>query len=188
MPSNEQEINNIGAKIAYTALMGGINIAEMIFNFPVTPHTKDEILQFLSSKTGLPPSTISLADSSYDTIEWSNWLKFIAHDTTNKIKKYTTDVWDCEDFATWFCIFSCLIMGINTGALAFGNILDPITKKTLFAHGFNLILATENGVLKLYLFEPQTFQWKEWEMGKDNILPVQASQNWLYHPTWIFEV
>lgn len=185
MAATEQQISEFGAKMSWSVLTWAIGVGQSVLKFTYSPHTSQEILTFLSSQTGLSANTISLADSGYYTIEWSDWLKFINSPITENIKKYVTDVWDCENYAFWFHTFSDLIMGINTGGTAFGSVLDPASGRVLFGHGFNMIVCTENGNLALKLFEPQTKQWKTWEPGKANILPVQQTQSWWYKPYWL---
>jgi hypothetical protein len=181
----QQQISAFGAKLSWITLTASIGFAQTVFKFKWTVHTRDEMLQFLANATGLPASTISLADQNYYTIEWSDWLKFINSEIVDKIKAYVTDTWDCENYAFWFSTFSDLCMSINTGGTAFGKILDPTTNNLLFGHGFNMIVATEGGVMKLVLFEPQTKQFKMWYKNQANILPVQATQDWKYVPNWI---
>jgi hypothetical protein len=184
-PPTEQQISAFGANMSYSVLTWAIGLAQNVFKFTYSPHTRVEITNFLSFQTGIPASTISLADTGYYTIEWSDWLKFINSNITDKMKKYAEDVYDCDNFAFWFHTFSNLCMSINTGGVGFGGIYDPTTNKLLFGHAFNLIVATENGVMKLYLYEPQTKMFKVWEKGKKNILPVQAIQQWEYRPQWL---
>jgi len=185
--ATEQQVNSLGSKFSYTSLIWAINLAQSIYKFTYTTHTANDIRGFLVAQTGLPASTISLADSGYYTIEWSDWLKFINDPITDKVKAYVADVYDCENFAFWFTTFSNLILGTNTGGGSFGGIYDPYStpQKLLFGHGFNMIICTEGGKLALKLFEPQTKQFKNWEVGKDNILPTQSTQDWKYTCSWL---
>jgi len=107
----------------------------------------------------------------------------------NPLKKYgkwrkrpEPPEWGCDNFASLYSARASMIYGLNSCALAYGNIYDARTKKFLFRHAFNIIISHGNGALKLYLYEPQTDEAVSWIKGQDNAL---QRLGWVYRPDWL---
>ena len=139
------------------------------------------VKNFLSDQTGIAASSISLSDEKYYLADIDKVNEIIEMDWTNTFK-YATDVWDCDNFAMLFSAEAGNLYGLNTFFVAFGGIYDAQTKQLLFRHAFNLILTETNGVMNLYLYEPQTDEISLWKKGQDN---VGMSGKWIYRPDWV---
>ncbi len=117
----------------------------------------DGLRNFLS---GLGIDKISCADNRYYMIDWAVMKEIIEFDWTER-KKYLTDVWDCDDYSNAFKSHLAEIYNINSVGLV-RNAKVTIGDKTLY-HRCNLILATEDNVLKAFVFEAQHDTWQEFK-------------------------
>ncbi len=181
MPDEIQQINTIAHKFGQKLMKSGQDIIKTVYKLNPKVFTKAEVLAFLSDQTGIPAYSISLADEKFYMETIDKIYQIIEFDLLDQ-EEYHADWFDCENFALLFSARTALIYKLNSLGTAFGNIYDPITNKFLFRHGFNLILAHENGILKLLLYEPQDDDSVLWQKGKDNILPIL---NWKYSPDWL---
>lgn len=181
MNQEREQINNLYHKLGHQLIDKGIWFARNAYKLNPKVFTRGEVITFLADQLKLPLSTLSLADEKYHIESWGKWGMIIDFDLINQ-QIYLADVFDCDNFASVYSARASLIYGLNSCGLAYGNIYDPITKKYLFRHAFNLIVACENRMLKLYLYEPQTDEAMEWRKGQENALP---RLQWIYKPDWV---
>jgi hypothetical protein len=84
----------------------------------------------------------------------------------------------CDNYAFYFASSMANIFGLNTAGVASGEVYGTLTDKLLDRHAFNLIVATDNGVAKPYLFEPMKNIITEWK-GQKTVLG-----DWKYVIQW----
>ncbi len=181
MTDEIQQINKIAHTFGQKLMKSGQNIIKTVYKLNPKVFTRAEVLAFLSNQTGIPAYSISLADEKFYVETIDKIYQIIEFDLLDQ-EEYHADWFDCENFALLFSARTALIYKLNSLGTAFGNIYDPITNKLLFRHGFNLILAHENGILKLCLYEPQTDSSCLWVKGGNNVL---QPLNWKYVPDWL---
>jgi len=165
-------------KFGHELIDKGISFIKAAFKLKPVEYTKVAIMAFLTDQLGLQSPTISLSDGKYYAVTWDKWEQIIDYDLIDT-QQYLWDVFDCDNFAYAYASRAGLIYEINTCAVAYGAIYD-LNGQLIGYHAFNLIVVYENGVLKLYLYEPMTDKSKVWEKGKKNILDT-----WEYRPTWV---
>ena len=121
--------------------------------------------------------TVVGADNKYFLTSWEVWKSLFHYDWIDQ-KKYLVDARDCDNFAKAFSARMSIIYGLNTAGEAKNiDVLDSKTEKHLFYHRANLIVATSNGILQAYAFEPQT---DEYVLVKKNQPTIFESRNWLF--------
>ena len=179
--TEQEQINNLLHKFGHWLIDDGIKKVRSSFKLATQQFSRATIQTFLSSQLGLPTSTLSLADEKYFVETWEKWGKIIDYDLIDQ-QIYLADHRDCDNFASLYSARASLIYGLNSCALAYGNIYDVKTGKYLFRHAFNLIITHDKGVLKLYLYEPQTDEAVLWVKGQDNAL---QKLGWIYRPDWL---
>ena len=133
--------------------------------------TKEELKNFLAG-LGLDRNKIYCADRKYYLIDWEVMKDIIEYDWTDK-KKYIVDAFDCDNFANAFSSNLAETYGINSAGLA-KSIKVTIGDRVVY-HRANLILATEDNILKAFVYEAQNDKWQELE--KD--VPIQIG-SWKY--------
>ena len=133
--------------------------------------TKDELVNFLAG-LGLDRNRIYCSDNKYYVIDKEVMEDIIVYDWTDS-KKYLTDVFDCDDFANAFKSNLGIIYNVNSVALS--KYVKVTIGSRIVYHRCNLILVTDNDVLKAFVFESQTDGWQE--LKKDE--PIQIG-TWKY--------
>ena len=172
----------IGHKFGHTLLNSGINFIRSAHKLAPRIFTRAQISAFLCDQLKLPSSTISLADELYYVETWNKWIPIIEYDLLDT-QIYHPDYRDCDNFASTYSARASMIYGLNSCALAYGNIYDVKNpSKLLFRHAFNMIITHENGNLKLKLYEPQTDESADWRKGQNNAL---QKLGWIYRPDWL---
>jgi hypothetical protein len=92
-------------------------------------------------------------DKNYYTTGYETFKKIIEWDWTDT-RKYITDVFDCDDFATYFKARMAIEFNINAIAI----VLDYSS-----AHAYNIVILKDCSGVKWYIYEPQTDQLFEFE-------------------------
>jgi len=107
----------------------------------------------------------------YTDIE--TWRKIIRDDLIDRIS-WTSERFDCDNFATLFSSFMALFYGLNGAGVAIGAVLDN-NKSVTGYHAYNVLVAEENGKVKLFVYEPQN----------DEIQPAsrETKMSWAYYRT-----
>ena len=179
--TDQEQKNILLHKFGHWLLKDAVRIIRSSFSLQPQQFSRATILAFLSDQLGLSSSTLSLADEKYFVETWGKWGNIIDYDLIDE-QVYQADFFDCDNFSSLYSARASMIYGLNSCALAYGNIYDVKTGKYLFRHAFNLIITHENGVLKLRLYEPQTDESIEWRKGQENAL---QRLGWIYKPNWI---
>lgn len=177
----DTNINSMYQKLGGQLVDKGMWFSRNAYKLSPEIFTRAEVFTFLNQQTGIPTSSISLADEKFFIENWEKWGNIIEFDLLN-FQQYMSDYRDCDNYAFSFAARSSMIYGLNSCGVAFGNIYDSVTGKFLFRHAFNMILTRIDKTLRLYLYEPQTDQSCLWQAGKDNIL---EGLNWKYKPDWL---
>jgi len=174
-----EKVNTMFHKFGHQLLDRGIKFIKTAYKLKPKVFTRPEILAFLNGQTGIPNSSISLADMKYHVETWAKWGQIIDLDLIDT-QKYLTDVMDCDNFAMAYAARASMVYGLNTCGIAYGNIYD-LTGKFIGRHAFNLIVTHEKGVLKLYCYEPMDDNSNQVIKGQKIIL----IHGWEYRPDWI---
>lgn len=174
--SKEQEVNELGRKLASGLISNGIKAMRMSFHLDPVEYTDVQLKKVLNNAgfTGL-----SLYDSKYHLIEWYQWRQIIEADWINYYK-WLAEFWDCDDFARSFSSHVSEIFHINTAGMTCGQIYDVTSGSLIGGHCFNVLPATGGGETKLYIYEPMYDYYCLYEKGQPIILG-----DWRYVPTWI---
>ena len=175
------KINTIFHKFGHNLLGQGIKFIRMAYKLNPKVFTRRVIMEFLKDQTGLPANTISLVDEKYYVETWGKIGQIIDFDLIDQ-QIYHYDFLDCDNYAFAYASRAGLIYGLNSCGVAFGSVHNPITKKLIGYHAFNLIITQENGLLKGYLYEPMTDGAVEWRKGQDNAL---LNPGWVYRINWL---
>ncbi len=182
MPTEDTEKQlGIFHRFGHQLIEQGIQFIKKAYKLSPKVFTRTEVLNFLSQETGIPTSSISLADEKYYVESWAKWEKILDYDLVDK-QQYLSDRFDCDNFSFAYSALATLNYNLNSCGVGFGNIYDSDTKTYMFRHAFNLIITHDNGVLKLNLYEPQTDEFALWQKGNNNILPILG---WEYRPDWL---
>lgn len=125
----------------------------------ISPHPPAPIINNIAQKdsiwiqqclTKLEPSIVHLPlDGSYYLTNQSNFLNIVAWDWVDT-KKYTAEIFDCENFAITFKAHVDWYFGLNQ----VGIVIDYEA-----GHGYNLVVFPDG---KVMLFEPQNDQLFIW--------------------------
>ena len=182
MATEEKQVNILYHKLGHQLLDKGIWFSRNAYKLNPIVFTRFQILTFLNQQTGIPINNLSLADNRFYVESWGKWGQIIDFDLLDQ-QKYLDDTRDCDNYALMFTARASLIYGLNSAPTAFGNVLDAKTGNFITRHGFNLIIAHDNGLLKLYLYEPQTDDSVLW--SKDTTYNTLQNLNWIYRPDWI---
>lgn len=177
----DETINKMYQKLGGVLIDKGILFSRTAYKLNPKVFTRVEILSFLQDQTGIPLSSLSVADEKIYAESWEKWGNIIDYDLLNQ-QQYLEDKKDCDNFALLFSARSSLIYGLNSCGTAFGSIHDPVTKQLIGYHAFNLIITQQDGELKLRLYEPMADTSALWVKGQDNSLQYPG---WLYRPQWI---
>ncbi len=181
MPDEIIQINAMYQKLGGQLIDKGIFFSRNAYKLSPKVFTRGEILTFLNQQTGIPTSSLSVADEKIYVESWAKWGNIIDFDLINQ-QTYKPDYRDCDNYAFIYASRAGMIYGLNSCCVAFGNVYDATTKQLVARHAFNLIITHENGALKLYLYEPQTDNSTLWVRIQDNSLQYPG---WIYKPDWI---
>jgi hypothetical protein len=134
-------------------IMDTMNVADKLYQWYVppfqvnpTPLTEGEIqsvIKDVQSKGGM--QTWLRLDGTYYAADLDTIKKIIEWDWTDT-RKYITDTFDCDKFATYFKSRMAIDFRIN----AIGIILDYSA-----GHAYNLIIVKDAQGVRWYLYEPQ---------------------------------
>ena len=175
MNEEQRKISDIARKLWTTLIENGErNLATAFKVEPKLTMTKQELGDWLG-KNVFPG--VSLWDEKYKFESIDFWNSVIAYYWGFR-KQYLSDVYDCENFAFYFSASMANIFGLNTAGVASGEVYGTLTDKLLDRHAFSLIIATDNGVAKPYLFEPMKNIMTEWK-GQKTVLG-----DWKYVIQW----
>jgi hypothetical protein len=175
MNEEQRRVNDIANKLWVTLIeTGETNLASLHRVEPKLVMTKAELSEWISKN--LFPG-VSLWDEKYyfESIDFYN--KIIPYNWIQR-KKYIEDRFDCDNFATKFNSYISDVFGLNTTGVSTGEVYGIYTDKLVGRHAYNMILATDNGVLKPYLFEPMKNIIAEWKGQKT------ALGDWKYTVEW----
>jgi len=129
------------------------------FGLKLKKTSQSYIKMFLAGR-GMPLSKIWFADHDYYYVTIEEMRDIIKYDWTDK-KEYLKEKFDCDDFALVFKAHLAERFNINAVGLARGVKIDSIsTGEPKGYHRANIFFADDNGVIKLYFFEPQTDKMK----------------------------
>jgi len=149
----------------------GQDFLKLAFNVKITKIlTRLELLNILKENK----LNSWLADEKYYLTDIQTWKDIIKYNWTSK-RKYLVDRRDCDNFSGKFHSMMAWIYGLNTAGDAKQiEIKDVNTGKHKFWHRANIIVATDNGKVKLYAYEPQTDEIAEFKN------PINLRSNWEY--------
>ena len=173
------KISKIGHKFGHQLIDAGIKWIRLAYKLKPQVFTRVAIMSFLTDQLGLLASTISLADEKYHVETWNKFGQIADFDLLN-LQEYKSDFFDCDNYSFVYASRGGLIYGLNSFFVAFGNIYD-LTGKYIGRHAFNLILTHQNGVLKLYCYEPMNDNSNQVIKGQKIVL----IHGWEYRPDWI---
>jgi len=147
----------------------GKNIIQQTFNLKPQVKQFGEIHSIIKSKTGI--RNISLADYSYNTLNWDKWLELIEADWTNEVR-YKKQFRDCDNLAFIFAGRISELFEINTAGVVYGAVYENGKEK--YRHYWNCIVTSDN---KLYYYDPMIDKHTEvksdmTQLGKYDYLPV----------------
>ncbi len=170
--SEQVKINKIFRDFGVSLIDTGISFTRKAFqNNPLTK------VSFATIKTNLVNSgincQISEMDTVYQTTSWELWEETLAlvHIILGKIK-WTSEVFDCDDFARAKKSFMALLFGLTDMGEVWGRVYDKDTGELEWYHYFNVIITANNNV---YCHEPITGESVLIEKGKPVIIG-----NWRY--------
>lgn len=175
------KLNKTAHKFGHFLLDNAISWIRSAYKLRPKEFSRTTISGFLADQLELPTSTLSLADEKFFVETWAKWREIIDYDLLDQ-QEYLRDTFDCDGFASNYSARANLLYRLNTCGLSYGNIYDAKTGKFLFRHAFNIIITHESGVLKLYLYEPQTDEAVLWIKGQNNAL---QRMGWIYRPDWV---
>lgn len=139
-----------------------------------------ELFEIVKRDTGLGISNLSIFDTKYAILNWSDWLRIFEtywqQDCPNSPYQY--EMRDCDDYAFAFTSNMSMIFGVNSaGVVTGGDFLWYNTNGTEAGrsrHAFNTIVAlNDEGKLQCYLYEPMK---NEWTLYKDKVGKISSSQ------------
>ena len=134
-----------------TVIKNAISMLKDYYIPPFTPYKiiVDQNIMYSVLKKYLPNFEDNIwlpLDGKFAITTLEDMRKIIEWDWTD-VKRYISEVFDCEDFAMYFKSRVALAFGINSVAY----VLDYSS-----AHSYNLLVIKENAELKVYVYEPQT--------------------------------
>lgn len=175
----KEKINNL-AKTFYKGLIQiGYKGLKSVFGITPQIYSRDKIFNFLYSNGFNKVGNFSLSDENYYLEDWEIWKNLIDIDWVEE-HPYYKDKFDCDNFAMYFASNVAFIYELNSCGVAYGNVYNKDTGKLIDGHVFNLIIALENNVPALFLFEPMKRKWIKWDKNGDNII-----DNLRYEINWI---
>jgi hypothetical protein len=155
-----------------------ISFRRMAFKPKTISYPKHTILGFLEGVIG-KQNIYSVYDDSYHITSIENWKTIADNDLLN-LQKYIQPTLDCDKYARMFQAKSSIIYGLNSCGTATAVCIK--SDGTTVKHAFNSIITEDNGVLHLYIYEPQTDCFKLFKRG-DTILD---NPKWNYgNISWI---
>jgi len=142
-------------------------------NVKYTVIDKEVLRAFLA---GLGYDNVSLSDKEYYLTDWDTWKIIIEDDQTNTYK-YLTDKTDCDNFSDYFNASVAIIYGLNTSGRFSVELLNPETGAHIGWHRASLIVATENGKLVAYAYDPMVNMKDGYcKIGEEDVV----IKNWKY--------
>jgi len=142
----------------------GVWFLNRAFNVRKSEFTESYLRSFLFG-LGITSANLSFPDSKYYLLNKATIEEIIKYDWTDK-KKYVSDWFDCDNFASVFAAHMMEIYGVNSvGIMGHVEMLDKNTGAHHGWHRINMILVVGNG-LEAYMYEPQTDEWQKIEKGK----------------------
>ena len=174
-----QQINKMAKSFGMTLLNKGSEIVKYAFKLKPAMYPRANILNFLSQKTGISATNISLADEKYYVVDWNTWGQIIDLDIIDTLT-YKSDYFDCDNFSGLFASRANWLYNLNSVCMAFGNIYNKDTGEFIGRHAFNLIIAQDNGILNLYCYEPMNDGQCLVTLKNDIVIG-----EWRYEPDWI---
>jgi len=138
-----------------------------------TIYTAVAVTNLIRENTGVLPV---LYDQKYHLTDIAIWKTIIENDWTNK-KKWTTDIFDCDNFAGAFCAYCADIYGLNSAGRFTVELLDPKTDKHIGYHRAVIII---DRAMDCWLLESQTDKMVKIEKGVDPVI-----DNWKYKVNYI---
>ena len=176
MDNEEQrKVNLLSKQLGVTLITNGEMFLKQGFKVePKIIKTKNELAAWLSENVFKGQS---LWDEKFYVESLDFYLSLIEIWWGDK-KQYITDRYDCDNYARHFQSALSLYFGLNSAGTASGSVYDE-NGKFLARHAFNIILVSDNGVLKPYLFEGMRNIMTQWNGPKTKLGP------WLYEIDWI---
>ena len=151
--SEQIKINKIFRDFGITLIDNGVSFTrKAVQNNPLTS------ISYATIKTNLVNAGISCSTSEmdvmYQTASWALWEETLAlvHIILGKIK-WTSEVFDCDDFARAKKSFMALLFGMTDMGEVWGKVYNKDTGVLEWYHYFNVIIASDN---RVYAHEPIT--------------------------------
>lgn len=119
----------------------------------------------------------AFADSEYKVADIESMKEIIEYDYTDK-KDYIKNLWDCDDYAQAFRVFTGITYGINSIALA-KHIKIIIDDTRASWHRACIFPATEGNKVNLYFLEAQNDKIKK--LASDKPFKIGNWEYWLNH-------
>jgi len=151
----KQKIIQLYKKLGANLIYQGQLFLRKAFHVKFTQTITSSYLKSFLTNLGIPRTNIYCADKKYMVIDWEVMRDIIAFSWVDR-EKYLVDNFDCDDFALAFKSHLAEVYKVNSIALSKGvKVYIPSKDKEVY-HRCNLILATDKGVLKAYIFEAQS--------------------------------
>jgi hypothetical protein len=148
---------NLGKKL----IQSGQKMLRSAFSIDYRIVTSSYLKSILVTQYDIPVSSIYCADKDYWITDIDTIKNIVSYDWISE-KKYKNDRWDCDNYADAFSSYMAEIFKLNACGKA-RNIQLFKNGKNVGYHRANLVIATDNGVIKAYLYEPMTNEFKEIE-------------------------
>ena len=136
--------------------------------------SKAELKNLFSLLLQVGVNSVYCSDRKYYVIDWGIFKSIIEHDWTDK-KKYLVDNFDCDDYSNSFKARCSEIYNINSVGIIKSVKVHIIPENRDVYHRCNVIVATEDDILRAYIFEAQSDGFQQLVKG----VPIQIG-NWRY--------
>lgn len=131
--------------------------------------TSAQVFKIINEYAPSIGTNIRWRDSKFEIVEWSWWKKVIESQfwTTEQIK-YISEVSDCEAFSLFFLSICELYLKTN-GVFSVGGTCkwDTLKGTETSQHRYNLVVATEDGEIGIWLVEPMYNKFTKLIKGSD---------------------
>jgi hypothetical protein len=140
------------------------------FNVKTETLTYNEMIEVMN--TVFPNTQKNFYDEKYAVTDWETWKKIIEFDWTNR-KKYVADSYDCDNFSGSFCSRAAELFNLNSAGRFTCTV--KTSKGQTLPHRAVVIVARDEGKLKVFVFESQNDGWVEVKAGQ----PIKIG-DWKY--------
>ena len=139
---------------------------------------RDGLRQYLIN-FGLGNVPLGRKDNKYYLTTWETWMDIHKYDLMEQ-HKYLSDKRDCDDMADHSASRASIVYGLNTkGTISVA--IYTLKDKFINYHRANIVICTQNGEVKLYVYDP-TIGEKYNEIKKEGVI---GFDEWWFSPSLI---